>query len=373
MMSRKKVVFVLDRVLHYQRDLFAELEVRLAERSMDFYLLSGRPAKAERGRVGLDAKVVAREDKFDFAEYRLGTFTLRRQIGVVERVAFLRPHIVVCASHVGNWTYWQLQRIKAKLGFKLVSWQCGYEYNRNALKELLLSVFVPGFDHHLAYHTNAMKYALQHGAERSQITVVHNTINESRIRIVDKQEAKAAVRARHPGIGRRVMLLYVGSILREKRIECVIQALDRMRASDELVFVVVGDGPYLGALKEEFANRRDVIFVGQEIERVGIYFDASDIFILPGTGGLAINEAMAHGLPVVSAYADGSADDLVLDGLTGYRLREGSDSEIANVLVRLLRSEGERMRMGREGRQLVLSRFSFNSFVSRIVDALAAI
>jgi glycosyltransferase involved in cell wall biosynthesis len=116
-----------------------------------------------------------------------------------------------------------------------------------------------------------------------------------------------------------------------------------------------------------------VIFVGQEIERVGIYFDASDIFILPGTGGLAINEAMAHGLPVVSAYADGSADDLVLDGLTGYRLREGSDSEIANVLVRLLRSEGERMRMGREGRQLVLSRFSFNSFVSRIVDALAAI
>jgi glycosyltransferase involved in cell wall biosynthesis len=169
------------------------------------------------------------------------------------------------------------------------------------------------------------------------------------------------------------MLLYVGSILREKRIECVIQALDRMRASDELVFVVVGDGPYLGALKEEFANRRDVIFVGQEIERVGIYFDASDIFILPGTGGLAINEAMAHGLPVVSAYADGSADDLVLDGLTGYRLREGSDSEIANVLVRLLRSEGERMRMGREGRQLVLSRFSFNSLVSRIVDALAAI
>ena len=38
----------------------------------------------------------------------------------------------------------------------------------------------------------------------------------------------------------------------------------------------------------------------------------SNIFVLPGTGGLAINEAMAYGLPVICSEADGTEKDLVI-------------------------------------------------------------
>ena len=64
-----------------------------------------------------------------------------------------------------------------------------------------------------------------------------------------------------------------------------------------------------------------MIFAGQIVDGVGPYFDGADLLVLPGTGGLALNEAMAHGLPLVSGYGDGSADDLVQDGVNGFRLR----------------------------------------------------
>ena len=49
---------------------------------------------------------------------------------------------------------------------------------------------------------------------------------------------------------------------------------------------------------------------GAELEP---YFTQADLFVLPGTGGLAIQQAMAHGLPVVVARGDGTQDDLVRD------------------------------------------------------------
>ncbi len=41
------------------------------------------------------------------------------------------------------------------------------------------------------------------------------------------------------------------------------------------------------------------------------YFSSADLFVLPGTGGLAVQEAMSHGLPVIMGQGDGTNDDLV--------------------------------------------------------------
>ena len=41
------------------------------------------------------------------------------------------------------------------------------------------------------------------------------------------------------------------------------------------------------------------------------YYSEADLFVLPGTGGLAVQEAMANGMPVIVAQGDGTQDDLV--------------------------------------------------------------
>jgi glycosyltransferase involved in cell wall biosynthesis len=105
---------------------------------------------------------------------------------------------------------------------------------------------------------------------------------------------------------------------------------------------------------------------------VGIYFDAAEVYVLPGTGGLGINEAMAHSLPIISGYADGSADDLVIDGENGYRLRENTVEELVDRIGKILDEPETAAKMGRTSRAWITGKFSFQRFLDRVESALVA-
>jgi glycosyltransferase involved in cell wall biosynthesis len=365
----KKVMFVFDRVMHYHQDLFVELEQRLKAHLVELHLCSGRETATSGGRVALNKNSIGNESTFQLNDYRAGGFTFRLATGYLKKVKELRPDVVVCPAHPGDIGHWGLVRLRKRLGFKLVAWQCGYEYNPGRLKKLLLRRFVPGFDFHLAYHSNARRYALDHGAADDQILVMHNTINEAKFKVTDKNEAREALLLRHPEIGDRRIVLYVGAVLLEKKIEQIFDAMNQLGRSDA-VLLVVGDGSHLAALREIAANRNDVVFAGQVVEGVGIYFDAAEMYVLPGTGGLGINEAMAHSLPIISGYADGSADDLVVEGENGFRLREGTVEELSNRIDRILNDPAMATRMGTKSREWITGKFSFQRFLDRVEEVL---
>jgi len=103
---------------------------------------------------------------------------------------------------------------------------------------------------------------------------------------------------------------------------------------------------------------------------VGPYFDAAEMYVLPGTGGLGINEAMAHRLPIVSGFADGSADDLVIDGENGFRLRKNTPEELAEKMVTILDDSEMAQSMGERSREMITGKFAFREFINRIVTEL---
>lgn len=364
-----KVVFLFDRVMHYHKGLFVRLDAELARHGIELVLLSGREKSTTTGRVALKTSVVKNQIEFDLTERPVGSFTIRYQKGVVAKIAELKPAIVVSMCHSGTYSEWQIARLKNKLGFKLVAWQCGYEFNPGRLKQWVLGRFVPRFDHHLAYHTNAKHYALAHGARPDQITVMHNTINEATIECMPKAAARNLVDTKWPAVANKRIILYVGAVLEEKKLEVVFAALDLLKRPD-VIFLMVGDGPHLPAIMKNYGHRADFVSTGQIVDGVGPYFDAADVFILPGTGGLAINEAMAHGLAVVSGYADGSADDLVIDGQNGYRLHSGTAQEIAQRLGQVLDAPDKAAAMGATGHKMIHGELSFDRFIQRVVGVL---
>jgi glycosyltransferase involved in cell wall biosynthesis len=63
---------------------------------------------------------------------------------------------------------------------------------------------------------------------------------------------------------------------------------------------------------------------------------------------VAILEAMAHGLPVVSTRHAG-IPEAILDGVTGYLVNEGESALMAECLVTLARDVDLRQRMGEQG------------------------
>src|SRR5699024_8021625 len=64
---------------------------------------------------------------------------------------------------------------------------------------------------------------------------------------------------------------------------------------------------------------------GKEVELI---FRKADVFLLPGTGGLAVNEAMAYALPVISAPGDGTIYDLIDDGKNGFLIEHNCNIDV---------------------------------------------
>jgi glycosyltransferase involved in cell wall biosynthesis len=69
---------------------------------------------------------------------------------------------------------------------------------------------------------------------------------------------------------------------------------------------------------------------------------AADVMVLPSeseTWGLAVNEAMACGLPAIVADAVGCAPDLIEEGKTGFTFSVGDSADLAERLERLTRRQ----------------------------------
>ena len=355
--------------MHYHVDTLRAVDRSLRDRGIGFAILSARDHPDAIGRVALREKLIASHHHFRLTEKLVGRFQLRYQHGLIPMLRAMQPRVIVTTCHTGTVTEWAALRWARSAGVRRVAWQCGYEYNPGWIKNFALSRFVPMFDFHLCYHSNAKSYAMRYGAADRQVLVMHNTIDEAKILPVARGEARALLETRHPELVGKKIVLHVGSVLEEKRIEVILEALKHLDRRD-VVFLLVGDGPLLPALESRFHDRGDWLPVGRIVEGVGLYFDGSDVFVLPGTGGLAINEAMAHRVPVISGYADGSADDLVVDGVTGFRLRGDSAQELAERLDDLLSDPDRARAMGTAGERRIRGALSFERFIDRVVGVL---
>jgi len=93
------------------------------------------------------------------------------------------------------------------------------------------------------------------------------------------------------------------------------------------------------------------VFTGfiNQLELPSLYA-ASDIFVLPSeldAWGLAVNEAMCAGLPVVVSREVGCVPDLVKAGINGYTPAAGDVDGLTRALLRLIEDEDLRRRQGK--------------------------
>ncbi|HRF96271.1 MAG TPA: glycosyltransferase family 1 protein [Aggregatilineales bacterium] len=145
------------------------------------------------------------------------------------------------------------------------------------------------------------------------------------------------------------LLLYVGRLSNEKRIDLLRPLLERLPNTR---LALVGDGPARADLEEHFKGL-PVKFMGR---MVGVplsqAYASGDVFTFASsleTFGLVVVEAMAAGLPVVSSRL-GGIPDVVEIGKTGYLFNDG-DVEGLVEGVRNIISDKEKMKqMGRDAR-----------------------
>ena len=138
--------------------------------------------------------------------------------------------------------------------------------------------------------------------------------------------------------GGDTLLLSVGRISREKRLDVLLAAFARLREDEPGArLAVVGDGPARAEL--ETAAPEGVTFLG-ELHGDGLaqIYASSDLFCFPSTTdtfGQVLLEAGASGLPAVAAAA-GGAPELVSDRQTGLLVVPGDVGALASALRELV-------------------------------------
>jgi glycosyltransferase involved in cell wall biosynthesis len=144
-----------------------------------------------------------------------------------------------------------------------------------------------------------------------------------RTRLAAASGAARALAAAHGLSGRRV-LLYVGRLAPEKRVDRLIDAAGRLRdAFPDLLLALVGDGPERAALERRAAERApagSVHFAGRlEGEALSAWWRVGSVFALASAFepfGAVVNEALLAGLPAVVSDRAG-AHTLVAPGRNG--------------------------------------------------------
>jgi glycosyltransferase involved in cell wall biosynthesis len=159
--------------------------------------------------------------------------------------------------------------------------------------------------------------------------------------------------------GAENIIVYVGRLAPEKRLDVLLEAYPKVREvmGPETVLILVGDGPWMGRLKEKAME--GVLLLGY---RTGIplaeAYALGDIFAFPSdteTFGNVVTEALASGLPVV-APAKGGVVDSVIPGETGILVPPRDPQALADALIKVLSNEETRQTLARGARAHALTR-----------------
>jgi glycosyltransferase involved in cell wall biosynthesis len=170
------------------------------------------------------------------------------------------------------------------------------------------------------------------------------------------------------------VVLFVGRLQRRKRVDLLLRACASLPVRFQPELVVVGDGPERGRLEKlaheiylntQFTGDRR----GVEMEKL---FARADLFVLPGTGGLAVQQAMRWGLPVIAAQGDGTQDDLVQPE-NGWRVPPGDLQELTRTLQSALEDAPRLHRMGQASFQIVQEQANTETMAEVFILALNSI
>lgn len=175
----------------------------------------------------------------------------------------------------------------------------------------------------------------------------------------------------------RPQVLFVGRLQARKRVDLLLRACAALPEALQPDLVIVGDGPARAALEtlaRQIYPRAEFPGAKHGDDLIPCFL-AADLFVLPGTGGLAVQQAMAYGLPVIMGAGDGTNDDLVRPPsgtrpANGWQVPPDDLAALTDTLKAALADPARLRAMGAESYRIVREEINLERMVAVFVEAL---
>ena len=92
--------------------------------------------------------------------------------------------------------------------------------------------------------------------------------------------------------------------------------------------------------------------------------------MLPGYGGLALNEAMAAGLAIICSRGDGTEKHLIAPDINGLFVRRADEQSLVDAMLKLLADTDRVRQMGEASFVRATQKFTLENMVDNYVRAL---
>ena len=164
--------------------------------------------------------------------------------------------------------------------------------------------------------THNKAYFVKHGLKETQLVYAPHAIDNDRFADLTGEYSNQAKDWRKElGISENQKVILFAGKLETKKNPFFLITLAKELPTNEYKIVFVGSGPLEENLKNQATE--NCIFLGfQNQKMMPIVYRLADVFVLPSLGpgetwGLAINEALACGIPVIASNKCGGAVDLI--------------------------------------------------------------
>lgn len=285
-----------------------------------------------------------------------GMFYLCYQQGFVNWLEEWNPDALIVEANPRYLSTSSAVKWMHKRGRKVIGWGLGAPKRSFVWKN-----FIHQFDGMISYSQRGADEYAALGFPREKIFVAHNSVSAKPASNVERQTSNG-----------QPVILFVGRLQARKRVDSLLRACAEMESKPRLM--IVGDGPESYALKllaKEIYPSAEFIGARHGLE-LKPYFEQADLFVLPGTGGLAVQEAMSYGLPVIVAKGDGTQDDLVREN-NGWQIPPEDYDALVGTMKTALSNTARLREMGKESFRIVSEEINIQKMAETFVQALTAV
>jgi 1,2-diacylglycerol 3-alpha-glucosyltransferase len=266
-------------------------------------------------------------------------------------------------------------KIKGKIVI-LMSASKDNDQPRPIWKERLKRLLVRRFDAALVGGRPQKEYAVSLGIPPGRVFVGYDAVDNDHF-----ARGAAAARVQEAGLRQelRLPVPYFLTVCRFSEVKNLVRYLSAYRLYRHLHpqspwdLVLCGSGPLEAKLRKTAADLPGVHFPGfKQADDLPAYYALAQALILPSISeawGLAVNEAMAAGLPVLVSTACGCAPDLVQEGVNGFTFDPYDVAGLARLLVKMSSGEADLKAMG-EASRLIIADWTPEVFAQNLFKAV---
>jgi glycosyltransferase involved in cell wall biosynthesis len=206
-----------------------------------------------------------------------------------------------------------------------------------------------------------------------ELEVIPSVVDLDRFRPdLDPSELRTSLRLE----GKRVVA-FTGRLVPHKGVDVLLDALTEL--PKDVVLVLIGAGPRLAGLRSR-ARRLDLedrvrFCANVSDEELPLHLALGNVFVFPSENrlegfGLAVTEAMATGLPVVTADMPG-VREVIEPGVEGLLAEPLLANDVADKVRRLLDDTALARRMGAAGRRRAEQRYGLATVAGQLLKLYA--